>query len=519
MRCDGRKQEFSHVRRLPVGSQTPAGLHPAAGIQEIQMISDHQTSCRRIEVRPEGAVHVFVFQEARVRPPVGIHQSVQAEIPVVLQFSVIPAVPVHTLSVFRDALIYRVIAPLPDEAAAETRILFDQLPVLKKIPGAVAHGVAVLHKQQRFFRILLQICFDLLKSRIHPSDEIDVAELVFPVFRQVVGALIGGEPGRIRLFRPLQRLLKGASVAALVSHGPDQHGGTVPVPQHHGAHPVQGRLNERRVVGDPLMRQLHPLRIIVLLIAKRRRSVAFIVRFIDDVQAQGVAELVKIRDIRIVAGPHRVEIVGLDHFQVLPDLLHGHTRPCHRIGFVAVDAPEFNGGPVQEHHAVPDADFTEADIFRDRFVLCLQDQPVQVRGLRRPEKRIFDLHPDLVRTGVNCFKDPSPGVQLQLHRNRPAPEPEPDPELRRTQVLRKRCRDHIIFNVVFRTVQKIHVADDAGHPEFVLVLQITAVTPFQDQDCQKVLSLPEQAGDVKLRGMMRDLAVADVSTVQPHVEA
>ena len=112
-----------------------------------------------------------------------------------------------------------------------------------------------------------------------------------------------------------------------------------------------------------------------------------------------------------------------------------------------------------------------------------------------------------------------PQAEGQAHRHRPAAVFKADLQFRRTQVLRKRCRDHIIFNVVLRAVQEIHVADDAGHPEFVLVLQITAVTPFQDQDCQKVLSLPEQAGDVKLRGMMRDLAVADVSTVQPHIEA
>ena len=329
--------------------------------------------------------------------PVGIHQPVQTEVPVMLQLSVISAVPVHRLPVFRDPLVYRMVAPFPDEAPAKARVFFDQFPVLQEISGTVAHGMTVFHQQQRLFRVVLQIRFDLLKGRIHPSDEVDLVKLVFPVFWQIIGTLIGGEPCRVRLLRPPERFLKGASVPALVPHGPDQDAGTVPVPQHHGTHPVQGRLDEGRIIRDPPVGQLHSLRIVVFPEIQRRRAVALIVRFVDHVESHAVVELVKIRDIRIVACPHRVEIVGLDHFQVSAYLFHGHACTRHRVGFMTVDSPEFDGGAVQEDHTVPDADLPEAHMFGDGLLRRFHDQPVQLRCLRGPEQRIPDLQPDIGR--------------------------------------------------------------------------------------------------------------------------
>ena len=95
----------------------------------------------------ERPVHILVFQKSRVGRPVRINQAVQAEVSVVLKFSVVSSVPVHRLAVRRGAFVDRMITPLPNKTSAERRISLCQIQILLKIAGTVAHRVTVLHKQ------------------------------------------------------------------------------------------------------------------------------------------------------------------------------------------------------------------------------------------------------------------------------------------------------------------------------------------------------------------------------------
>ena len=57
--------------------------------------------------------------------------------------------------------------------------------------------------------------------------------------------------------------------------------------------------------------------------------------------------------------------------------------------------------------------------------------------------------------------------------------------------------------------QYINITENARHTEFVLIFQITAVTPFQHQHMNTVLSVVQKIRYVKLGGAMADLAVPD----------
>ena len=258
------QQERSSRDQGPVVGQSPGGADFLRGIQEIKVIFYGQDFPLGVVGGPKRPVDVLVLEKSRVRAPVGVDQSVQAEVRVMLQLSVISAVEKDVFAGRCFALVDGVVAPLPDKAAAESGIDFRQVPVFFEVAGAVAHGVAVFHQQERLVGRALQVVRHLGEGRVHAPEEVDVGDVELPVAAQVESAFVVGEPGGVRLFGPPQGPLESDAVAALIAHGPDQDAGTVAVPDDHGPDPVQRGLNERRVVGDSDMSQAHAFRVIIL---------------------------------------------------------------------------------------------------------------------------------------------------------------------------------------------------------------------------------------------------------------
>ena len=77
----------------------------------------------------------------------------------------------------------------------------------------------------------------------------------------------------------------------------------------------------------------------------------------------------------------------------------------------------------------------------------------------------------------------------------------------------------VVADAVLRAAQDVHIAEDAGGAELILVFQVAAVAPLQDHNCQSVLAFLDVLCDVELRGGVGNFAVAQVLAVQPHVEA
>ena len=79
--------------------------------------------------------------------------------------------------------------------------------------------------------------------------------------------------------------------------------------------------------------------------------------------------------------------------------------------------------------------------------------------------------------------------------------------------------DEVVADVGFRALQNVHIPEDTGSTELILVFQVTAVTPFQYQNCQSVLTVYYLIGNVKLGGGVGNLVVAQVLAVEPSVQA
>ena len=472
-------------------------------------------------------MHVLIFEKSRVGPPVGIDKAIQTEVGVMLEFSVVSAVKEDRFALRCFAAPNSVVTPFPYKAAAESGIFFRKIPVFFEIAGAVAHGVTVLHQKERFVRILFQVLGHFGKGRVHAPEQIDVGDVVSPVAAEIVSAFIVRKPRGIRLFGPSEGPLEGDAEAALVAHGPDQDAGAVAISDDHGAHSVQRGLYKGRVVRDAHVSQAHPLRVILFIKIQRRRPVALIVGFVDHIQADEVAELVKPGNIGIMAGADCVEIVGFDHAQVQKSLVHTADRAREGIGFVAVDAAESNRRSIQSQYAVFDLHFSETDLFGDDLTAGIHDQRVQIRLLGIPQARV--LHGNAYLAGDIAFskgdlpveENPLAVRSDQGERDRQGlfGKIKGDSQVCGRKILRQIGRDDIVPDPVRGPFQNIDIPKDAGETEFVLIFQIGPVAPFEDQDGQQVFSFLKKAGHIKFRSVVRDLAVAHIAAVEPHIEA
>ena len=465
-------------------------------------------------------VDVLEFQQSRMYPAVRIYQSIHAEISVVGIFAVIAAVSVHLSSVNCLAHIDRVIAPLPNKSAADAVVLLDHMEVIFQISGPVAHRMAKLAHDERFSSVFLLILMNLLKGRIHPAEEIDIVEIVFPFVRGVQRALVMGQAGIIKLLRPLQRRLERTAISALISHGPDHNAGTVFVPLHAAAGTVHRRLRESRIVCDrliPVSARIFPAGVFHV---PHHCPVAFIIRFIDDVKSHRVIQFVKMRRVGVMAGTDRIDIVLFHQRQVFHDLLLADRKSGDRIAVMAVRSVKFDVLSVDADHISFHMDLTDSHVIGDDLMGRLINDRVEIWLLGIPQMRSRDLQMDMIPLRRGFRHGITLGVQQPaVHRDRLIHKSKvhiDDAVLIR--IGRNRLQK-VITDPLLRTQQQVHIPENPTHTEFILILQITSITPFHHQYRQCVGPLPQIFGHIELTGRMGNLAVSDESAVDPHIKA
>ena len=76
----------------------------------------------------------------------------------------------------------------------------------------------------------------------------------------------------------------------------------------------------------------------------------------------------------------------------------------------------------------------------------------------------------------------------------------------------------VVSDMGLGTRDHIDLTEDAGHAKLVLILQIAAHTPLQDEDGQAIDTRLRVGCDVEFRRGVRDLAEADKFAVYPDVE-
>ena len=108
-----------------------------------------------------------------MRSPVGITQTVHAEVAVIMTLSEITAVSVFDPAVLSLANGYAVVAPLPYKAAHKTVIGIKYIPVILQVTGAVTHAVAVFaEKEGPLLLFIFKEFLHALRRSIHLRNHI-----------------------------------------------------------------------------------------------------------------------------------------------------------------------------------------------------------------------------------------------------------------------------------------------------------------------------------------------------------
>ena len=285
-----------------------------------------------------------------------------------------------------------------------------------------------------------------------------------------------------------------------------------------------------------------------------------IVRLIDDEKSVFVAHLVEHGRIGIMTRPDGIEIVTLYHLQIPAHMLHIHDRTCHGVGIMAVDTAEFDGLTVDLEYVSVDFHFPDPNPVRNDLPVRLKDDGVEIGILAVPQVRIIDCKgstPAQSKAFDHFFlrvqdSDSNRDLQVQIgssDRNLGAYCPGQEIRLFRFSCFlpgfrtvcgacffrvtsTDRCAfpvlrvllpadfrvDKIVENALSRPAHQVDIPEDSRHAEFVLVLEIASIAPFQDKYGENIFPFLQGISDFKLGKSMGDLAVADIVSVQPDVK-
>ena len=475
-------------------------------LEGLLVAQQHGVLLRVVGDGAQGADDVLVLLQAGVGRAVGVDQAVHAEVAVVGLFAEVAAVVVDVLAGDGLAHVDGVVAPLPDEAAAEVVVFVDELLVVLGVSGAVAHRVDVFAQDEGLLVVLiLAVLLAQAGIQVHAAVQVDHGD-VHVLAAGVDGALVVQQAGGVVGLDPAAGLDEAHTVARLVAHGPDEHAGAVLVADDAALDAVEHRLFEHGVVGQ--QREL----ILAVRAVGRDHAVHLDVGLVDDVEAQLVAQLVEAGGVGVVAGADGVDVVLLHQRQVAQHLVEGDGKAVDGRGIVAVRAAELDLRAVELDDLVFDGDGAQADAGGDLLLVGQQRQLVEVGGLGVPQVRVGDVDCDGVvfrdagGDGRALIGEHITHVGLAGHVQRNA-----DAGVAAGDV----GDDGEVAHVVFGALEQVDVAEDAAHAQLVLILGIGAAGPLEHQHVDAVVAVEEVLCDVELAGGVRHAGKAHVGAVDP----
>ena len=210
----------------------------------------------------------------------------------------------------------------------------------------------------------------------------------------------------------------------------------------------------------------------------------FQICLVDHIKAQFIAQVIELRRIGIVRRAHGVQVQALHQLKVAAHGLVGAIKPDFWIMIVAVHALQLDPAAVEPQAAILDLDLADAYPLIDDLVPAQDLRPVQHRRFRRPALRPIDGKGGAVsrllakQFAVRREQAQRAGL-FAFYRNM---------DLGARQVTVRFGRHAVVAHRAALAGQDIHLAEDAGHPPFVLILQICIVTAFQYRDGDLVAS-------------------------------
>ena len=464
----------------------------------------------------------FEFIQPRMRRSVREHQSVGDEVGVVRFIAEVAAV--HP--VLPPGIIFpgnTVVDPLPDEAALQPVAAAEGVEVVRKAAVAVAHRVGEFTEDHRPFVVgrIGGPVDDGPHIRIHRRNDVGkfAVEIGQPApLLRIDRPLAEKDPRWIDPANPRRRCRVIGADSRLVAERPDDHRGVVPVARDQMDRPVHVGEGPRRIHAQIV-----------------EEGVVLDVRLVENVEAVFVAELIKLRGVRIVAGADGVDVEALHKFDVPP---HGFERegPAGvRIVFVAVDAadqhrfavdPQFAMGhlhPAESHPAAGEIHLAPLPVAERHR------QPVEEGIFGAPVARARQFQPE---PGVEAARvleveipfEPFPGGDGALGCEHFAPGVIIEPDQEKPPLLRcggadlghavalpgKSARDvqsgdkfqieqpgperfiqrgggEEILDVILRHGVKRNAADNSGVPPLVLILDVARVGELAHHHRQQIL--------------------------------
>ncbi len=279
--------------------------------------------------------HLLVMQKPCGRSSVRTQQAVHAEIRVVRLIPEIAAIPPGCPAFF-VFLLNPMIIPFPDEAALEPAVLPEQPLILFQISRPVSHGMTVLAENVRLSVAVVPLP-DLrkpLKPGIHRRIH------VRNICRRI--SLIVNQTGSVQFPYRLRRCVKILSHRRFISKGPHQNRGVVPVLLHHSYRPVNVCFPEAFLIVQPFV-SLYPF-----------KPVRFQICFINHIKTVLVAQVIKVRHLRIVRTSDGIDVVTLHHPQMFFHRIPAHNRAAGRAEIMHINTIEQNRHAIHKKIGSPD---------------------------------------------------------------------------------------------------------------------------------------------------------------------
>ena len=282
----------------------------------------------------------------------------------------------------------------------------------------------------------------------------------------------------------------------------------IPIPQNIADGSVNDRVRKAGIVRD----------LIGIPILEHGRTVRFHVGLGHEVKSKPVAQLREPWRVRIVARADGVDIVRLHHLQIPERIRLADRSSGIRVAVVAVYAAQENRCAVEQKPAVFDRDGADADALPDGFLRRPDRQLVQRGAFRAPKLRLLD--PEVKDAAVPYRRPALPAaLDTAFQRGLAALGGQRDPQVCLLPVGGQAGRDGPVHGMLPRTQQQPDVPENTACAEFILILKIRSVAPFEDEDGYPVFAGPGLIGDAELAGAVADLTVAREFAVDPEIEA
>jgi len=177
--------DIQHTQRAvsdggAVFGEFPVGLEKVFQVgKDILILHFNKTFGQVRRMNSNVLIDFFGFMQMGVGFAVGLDQTVAAEVAVVGLIAEVAAIGPECFAADRVNFLYALIDPVPDKAALQRPVFFNDNPVIGQIAAAVAHGVRIFTKNQRAVNIVtFGVRFNLMNPGVHRTDNVSVGTLM-----------------------------------------------------------------------------------------------------------------------------------------------------------------------------------------------------------------------------------------------------------------------------------------------------------------------------------------------------